>query len=101
MIKMTDTYKQKVIRLLIYSNFLEHSAGIGNDMRMVLEDLQHLEIEYTLTNQKRNHFSAVYNVLRVLLVGPKRIPEIDFAYAPQVMPKIYKVPHLVRVEVPR
>jgi glycosyltransferase involved in cell wall biosynthesis len=97
MIQMIDTNRQKVIRSLIYSNFLEHSAGIGNDMRMVFEDLKHLEIEYTLTNPKKNRFSAVYNVLRTLLLGPKRTPKIDFAYAPQVMPKLYKVPHLVRV----
>lgn len=94
---MSNAGARKVSHSLIYSNFLEHSAGIGNDMRMVFADLKNLEIEYTLTNPSRSRFDAVYNILRVLLVGPKRIPDIDFAYAPQVMPKIYKVPHLVRV----
>lgn len=94
---MTNTHSRKVIHSLIYSNFLEHSAGIGNDMRMVFADLQDLEIEHTLTSPSRSHFGAVYNVLRLLLMGPMKIPGIDFAYAPQVMPKIYKVPHLVRV----
>jgi glycosyltransferase involved in cell wall biosynthesis len=94
---MTNTHSRKVIHSLIYSNFLEHSAGIGNDMRMVFADLQDLEIEHTLTSPSRSHFGAVYNVLRLLLMGPMKIPGIDFAYSPQVMPKIYKVPHLVRV----
>ena len=94
---MDSAHSPKVLHSLIYSNFLDHSAGIGNDMRMVFADLQNLEIKYTLTKPSRSRFGAAYNVLRVLLVGPKKIAGIDFAYAPQVMPKIYKVPHLVRV----
>jgi glycosyltransferase involved in cell wall biosynthesis len=97
MILMNNADLPRVIRSLIYSNFFDHSAGIGNDMRMVFTDLQELKVEYKFTNQRKSHTSAVYKVLRALIIGPKPIPEIDFAYSPQVMPKIYDVPHLVRV----
>lgn len=94
---MNKAHSPRVIHSLIYSNFIDHNAGIGNDMRMVFADLQKLKVEYKFTNQRKSHFSAVYEVFRALLFGPKQIPEIDFAYSPQVMPKIYDVPHLVRV----
>lgn len=97
MILMNNARSPRVIHSLIYSNFLDHSAGIGNDMRMVFADLQELKVEYMFTNQRKGHLNGVYKVFRALLIGPKQIPEIDFAYSPQVMPKIYNVPHLVRV----
>lgn len=97
MIQMNNSHSPKIVRSLIYSDFLEHGAGIGNDMRMVFDDLRDLTVEYKLTNRSQNRLRALCEVFRALLIGPKQIHEVDFAYSPQVMPKIYDVPHLVRV----
>lgn len=94
---MNNSGTPRVIRSLIYSDFLDHSAGIGNDMKMVFTDLQDLNVEYKFTNERKSYISSVYKVFRALIVGPKQIHEIDFAYSPQVMPKFYNVPHIVRV----
>jgi predicted P-loop ATPase/GTPase len=81
----------------VYSDFLLHQAGIGNDLRMMLRELNELNIQIKyLSNGKPKMLKAI-NFLGVLLFGPKKVKDIDFCYSPHVLPRIYNVPHIVRI----
>ena len=89
--------KPKVINCAIYPDFIEHKAGIGNDTRMVIADFQGIGIACNFATLKINKVNKILRLLRTLTLGAKPLSDIDFVYAPHVLPRFYRAPHLVRV----
>ena len=91
---MSAPFKPKA---LIYSDFLNHEAGIGNDMRLVILDLENLGISSDYTSFDASKKRRLLDVLRLLLRGPIKLSSADFAYSPHMLPRFYDLPHIVRV----
>jgi glycosyltransferase involved in cell wall biosynthesis len=89
--------KPKVVNCAIYPDFIEHKAGIGNDTRMVIADFQEIGVVCNFVTLKINKVNKIFRLLRTLILGAKPLSDIDFVYAPHVLPRFYRVPHLVRV----
>lgn len=82
---------------LVYSEFLDHEAGIGRDMEQVLQDFKEIGVGLLYKKVTSNKLIKAIRLFSSFIVGPKNALKIDFAYAPHIIPKLYRVPHLVRV----
>ena len=85
------------LKVLVYGDFKSHNAGIGNDMRRVLENLDSLSIKYEFYGSKDKKSYRILSLIEVLVRGPRSSSNIDLVYAPHVLPKLLDVPHIVRV----
>lgn len=81
----------------IYSDYLSHEAGIGNDMRTIISELSKLEIDVKWLGTSRSRFLRVMSLIRLVFLGPKKADEVNFIYTPHVIPRLYKAPHILRV----
>ncbi len=84
-------------KILVYADFLSHTAGIGNDMRMVLESLDELNIEYEFKKSNSKKTARVFEFLWLLVAGPRQSLNYDLVFSPHVLPRLFDVPHLVRI----
>lgn len=85
------------LKSLIYSDFLHHQAGIGNDMRLVVSDLQNLGVSLIYTESDGSKKARLLNLLKSLFFSRARELDVDFAYSSHVLPRLYDVPHIVRI----
>jgi glycosyltransferase involved in cell wall biosynthesis len=84
-------------RCVIYAEFIDHRAGIGSDMRMVISSLKALGIKSTYANYNSNKAQKLKSLFKMLVIGPKTCLNADFVYSPHVLPRIYNLPNIVRV----
>lgn len=82
---------------LVYSDFLKHEAGIGNDMQTILRNFHKIGIKLTFTNSPTKKIAKIAQLISFIIRGPKDRQGVNFAYCPQVLPRRYKLQHLVRV----
>lgn len=81
----------------VYSDFALHNAGIGNDMRIILKEIEILDIEIIWLDTGLTKLKKLFNLFRVILFGPKKLQGVDFIFSPHVLPRFFDVPHLLRV----
>jgi glycosyltransferase involved in cell wall biosynthesis len=81
----------------IYSEFISHNAGIGNDLRVIVQEIQNLDVHIVWLENEPKKLKRLLRLFRVLVFGPDTINGVDFIYSPHVLPRLFDAPHLLRV----